>query len=47
MLENINYFEVLFWVAAYICVVMPFIYWLGGNIRKHNNCNIETGEPLD
>jgi len=38
------------WVLGtiiYLGTVMPFIYWIGGCIRKHNNCDMATGEPLD
>lgn len=34
-------------VVIYFAIMMPVIYFVGGAIRKHNNCDMQTGEPLD
>jgi len=34
-------------IIVYFCTVMPLIFWFGGCMRKHQNCDMQTGESLD
>jgi len=34
-------------IIIYFCTVMPLIYHFGGAVRKYQNRDMKTGEPLD